>query len=89
MKTSCSIRANADLYQNEADLLNHDPDLAPTAQTDREMKPSEDEADLGVEDLAVGGEGILQRLVAGGPGKPADEATVLHISRRHRPSTKP
>jgi hypothetical protein len=32
---------------------------------------------------------MLQGLVVGGPGQPADEATVLHVRRRHLPSTKP
>lgn len=73
------------------DLANHDTDLASQQQeaTTHQLKtPSEKESDLGVKDLAVGGEGLLERIVVGGPGEAADEATVLHVRRRHLPFHK-
>ena len=35
--------------------------------------------DLRFKDLAVGGEGVLQRLAVGGPGEPADKAPELNF----------
>lgn len=39
--------------------------------------------DLGLEDLAVVAEGVVEGVVVGGPGEAADEAAVLNVRRRH------
>jgi hypothetical protein len=81
---------SSDPDQNKADLANHGTDLDRHQQepitTPPHAKRNSIGTDLGVEDVAVGGEGLLEGRVVGGPGEAADEAAVLHIRRRHLPS---
>jgi hypothetical protein len=50
---------------------------------DEAMDGSGTGTDLGLEDLAVGAEGVVEGVVVRGPGEAADEAAVLNIRRRH------
>lgn len=76
------IRAN---QQKNPNKFNTDPANTRNhpKKTHHKTRRRRARANLGVEDLAVGGEGGFEGAVVGGPGEAADEAAVLNIRRRH------